>query len=107
MNKTIVKDIKENGYGQTAHIGVCPEMGKIPLTLKNDREAIEVAIKCVGLIPRDRLKIMRIKNTSLLSEIDVSEAYKEALSKRDDLGVIIPKRPLTFDESGNLENFFA
>ncbi len=36
-------------------------MGKIPLTVKNDYEAIEIAIKCVGLIPREKLKIMRIK----------------------------------------------
>jgi hypothetical protein len=43
--------------------GVCPEMGKIPLTMKNDKEALEIVIKCVGLIPKEKLKIMRIKNT--------------------------------------------
>lgn len=85
--------------------GVCPEMGKIPLTLKNDREAIKIAIKCVGLIPLDELKIIRIKNTSLLSEIDISEGYEEELSKRNDLEVIIEKRSMEFDEAGNLEPF--
>lgn len=85
--------------------GVCPEMGKIPLTLKNDREAIKIAIKCVGLIPLDELKIIRIKNTSLLSEVDISEGYEEELSKRNDLEVIIEKRSMEFDEAGNLEPF--
>jgi hypothetical protein len=85
--------------------GVCPEMGKIPLTLKNDREAIEIAIKCVGLIPRGRLKIMRIKNTSRLSEVDVSAAYEEELSNRKDLEIAIPKRAMVFDQEGNLETF--
>jgi hypothetical protein len=85
--------------------GVCPEMGKIPLTMKNDREAIEIAIKSVGLIPRDQLKIMRIKNTSSLSEVDVSVGYEEELFRRRDLNIINPKRPLAFDESGNLEPF--
>jgi hypothetical protein len=85
--------------------GVCPEMGKIPLTLRNDYEAIEVAIKCVGLIPSEKLKIMRIKNTSLLSEVDVSEAYEEELSTRNDLEIVVEKRAMKFDAAGNLEPF--
>jgi hypothetical protein len=85
--------------------GVCPEMGKIPLTLKNDREAIEIAIKCVGLIPIEQLKIMRIKNTSVLSEVDVSAAYEEELSNRKDLEIAIPKRAMVFDKEDNLETF--
>ncbi len=85
--------------------GVCPEMGKIPLTLKNDREALEIAIKSVGLIPLDRLKIMRIKNTAFLSEIDVSEAYEEALAARKDLKISLDKRPMAFDQEGNFESF--
>jgi hypothetical protein len=87
--------------------GVCPEMGKIPLTMKNDRDAVEIAIKCVGLIPKNKLKIMRIKNTALLSEIDVSEAYQEELAKRSDLEVVIEKRAMEFDTDGNLAPFSA
>jgi hypothetical protein len=87
--------------------GVCPEMGKIPLTMKNDRDAVEIAIKCVGLIPKDKLKVMRIKNTALLSEVEVSEAYQKELAKRSDLEVVIGKRTLGFDTDGNLLPFFA
>jgi hypothetical protein len=87
--------------------GVCPEMGKIPLTMRNDYEAIEVAIKCVGLIPKENLKIMRIKNTSLLSEVDVSQAYEEEISTRKDIEIVIPKREMDFDAAGNLVPFFA
>jgi hypothetical protein len=87
--------------------GVCPEMGKIPLTMKNDKEALEIAIKCVGLIPNEKLKIMRIKNTSRLSEVDVSEAYEELLSTRNDLEIVVEKRAMEFDAAGNLEPFFT
>ena len=87
--------------------GVCPEMGKIPLTMKNDKEAIEIAIKCVGLIPKNKLKIIRIKNTSVLSEVEVSEAYEEELASRADLEVIIEKRAMNFDSDGNLLSFFT
>ena len=87
--------------------GVCPEMGKIPLTMRNDKEAIGIAIKCVGLIPRDKLKIMRIKNTSALSEVEVSEAYEAELASRSALEVMIEKRAMAFDSEGNLLSFFA
>ena len=85
--------------------GACPEVGKIPLTLKNDREALEIAIQSVGLIPLDQLKIMRIKNTACLSEVDVSEAYEEALAARKDLKISLDKRPMAFDQEGNFESF--
>jgi hypothetical protein len=87
--------------------GVCPEMGKIPLTVKNDIEAIDIAIKCVGLIPREKLKIMRIKNTALLSEVDVSEAYEDEIAGRDDLEMITPKREMDFDPAGYLKPFLS
>ena len=86
--------------------GVCPEMGKIPLTMKNDKKAIAIAIKCVGLIPKEKLKIMRIKNTSLLSEVEVSKAYEQEIATRNDLEVVIEKRAMGFDADGNLEPFF-
>jgi hypothetical protein len=87
--------------------GVCPEMGKIPLTVKNDYEAIEIAIKCVGLIPTEKLKIMRVKNTSLLSEVEISQAYEDEIARRDDLEVIIPQREMAFDKAGYLKPFFG
>jgi hypothetical protein len=85
--------------------GVCPEMGKIPLTMKTDKAAIEIAFKCVGLIPKEKLKIMRIKNTSELSEVEVSEAYAKTLSTRTDLKVVKQKRAMEFDAVGNLGPF--
>lgn len=85
--------------------GVCPEMGRIPLTLENDREALDVAIRCVGLIPSDKLKIIRIKNTSCLDEIDVSEGYKTELDRRQNLEIVKNAYDLEFDAEGNLTEF--
>ena len=48
---------------------------KLPVILNNDEEAIRVAIKCT---PRDYIndvKIVRIKDTLHLNEIEVSENY--------------------------------
>jgi hypothetical protein len=50
---------------------------------------------------------MRIKNTALLSDVDVSEAYQEDLAKRSDIEVVVGKRTMEFDTHGNLLPFSA
>jgi hypothetical protein len=42
-------------------------------------------ISGTGFDTKDKLNIMRIKNTALISEVDVSEAHEEELAKRSDL----------------------
>jgi hypothetical protein len=64
-----------------------------------------MAIQCVGMIPPDKVKIIRILNTLHLREVEVSEAYREEISKRDDLAVIHEARPMVFDSEDNLEPF--
>ena len=85
--------------------GVSPEPGKIPLTLKNDQYALEIAIRCVGLIPLKDLKIIRIKNTAQLNEIDISEAYQNTLKDRPDLKIIKKAHDLNFNQNGALTIF--
>ncbi|MCZ6778119.1 MAG: lactate racemase domain-containing protein [Acidobacteria bacterium] len=82
-----------------------PERGKIPLTLINDREAIEVAIRSVGMISPEKLKVMRIRNTLRLGEVAVSEGYADEISKRKDLTIVSGARSLRFDALGNLQPF--
>ena len=94
-----------NALYVNAIAGAEPEHAKIPLTLKNDQEAIEVAIGSVGIIPQEELKIMRIKNTIRLGEVEVSEAYRKEISKREDLEIIAEDRPMEFDKNGNLMRF--
>jgi hypothetical protein len=105
ITRRLYRKIDQEALDINTITGVCPEMGKIPLTLESDREALDVAIRCVGLIPTDRLKIMRIKNTSLLSEVDISEGYEPQLAARPQLKIIRAKRELEFDDTGNLVPF--
>lgn len=82
-----------------------PEGGKIPITLPNDRAVIEMAIQCVGMIPADKIKLIRIPNTLHLSEVEVSNAYKKEIMTRDDLEIVAEARPMVFDSENNLEPF--
>jgi hypothetical protein len=105
ITQRLLDKIDQQALDMNTITGVCPEMGKIPLTLKNDREALDVAIRCVGLIPLHQLKIIRIKNTSCLNEIDVSEVYKTEIERREDLKIIKEKHALEFDNDGNFLPF--
>lgn len=79
-----------------------PNGAKVPPTYDTDREAIETALSCIGLTPPERARVIRIKNTLLLGEIEVSEAFLTELSGRNDLERRSDPTPLAFDAAGRL-----
>jgi len=86
-------------------VSLALEMGKTPLIMPNDQEALALSMRSVGLIPPARQKIMRIKNTLHLAEVDLSEAYADAVDCRTDLEIIRPIEPLMFLPNGYLNPF--
>jgi len=101
VTRRLVDRIDLEALYVNAIAGAEPEHVKIPLTLSNDREAVDVAVGSVGLIPREALKIMHIRNTLQIGEVEVSEAYGDEIQARDDLEVIRDARPMAFDDQGN------
>lgn len=67
----------------------CIEDVKIPLITKTEEEAIRVAVKACRNIDRDKLKIVKIKNTLELEYIYVSEALLDVVNENKRLSVII------------------
>lgn len=85
--------------------GVCPTQGKIPVSLANDREALITAIQCAGLIPVENLRLVRIRNTARLEEVELSTAFLPELQNRSDVEVVGTPRPLEFGNDGYLLPF--
>ncbi len=79
-----------------------PGGAKVPPTYDTDREAIETALSCIGLTPPERARVIRIKNTLRLGEIEVSEAFLPEVAKRSDLTRLTDPAPLAFDAAGRL-----
>jgi hypothetical protein len=79
-----------------------PNGAKVPATYETDQEAIEAALSCIGLTPPERARVIRIKNTLLLGEIEVSEAYGPEVGRRPDLTPLGELIPLGFDAAGRL-----
>ena len=77
-----------------------PNGAKIPATYDTDREAIETALSCIGLTPPESARVVRIRNTLMIGEIEVSEAYMPEVAKRGDLTALGDPSPLGFDAGG-------
>ena len=84
-----------------------PNGAKVPATYDSDREAVETALSCIGLIPPERARVIRIKNTLMLGEIECSEAFLPDIGKRPDLTVVGEARPLGFDAGGRIAPLLA
>jgi len=83
-------------------ITACAPWGaRIPATYESDREAIETALDCIGLTPPARARVVRIKNTLMLGELEVSEAFAAEVDKRRDL-TALGTVSLDFDADGRL-----
>ena len=80
------------------------EKGAIPVYFETDREAIAVALATIGLIPSEESKIVHIRNTVLVDEVEVSETYKDELRRSSDLVILEGPYAITFDQNGNIKD---
>jgi hypothetical protein len=74
----------------------------MPVNFDTDREILDAALPTIGLTEPLDAKILWIRNTLDLAEVECSQAYWNQARERDDLEVISELRELPFDEDGNL-----
>jgi len=73
-----------------------------PLDYETDREILDLALGAIGLVEPADAKLLWIRNTLELSEMECSAAYLEEARTRDDLEILTDPRPLPLDADGNL-----
>ncbi|MCX8117605.1 MAG: nickel-dependent lactate racemase [Desulfobacterota bacterium] len=105
--KRLVERIDPRATYTNCITAISLEKAAIPMAFETDREAIEVGLGSIGLTPPERARIVRIKNTLQVDEVEVSEIYKEELLERTDLRVLEGPYPMRFDPKGNLLPFLA
>jgi len=74
---------------------------KIATTLANDLLCIKAAIKTCNILDFSKVKLVRIKNTLEISEIEVSEALLNYVKEHPNLELISELSEMDFDEVGN------
>ncbi len=73
---------------------------KLPPVLDHARDAVAVALSCLGLDRPEAARVVRIQNTLRLTEVEVSEAFLPELARRPDLTVLGDPAPFAFDAEG-------
>jgi hypothetical protein len=75
---------------------------KLPVVLDTAREAIAIALSCLGLERVEDARVVRIQNTLRLTEFEVSEAFLEELARRDDLTPVSGPAEMAFPDGVRL-----
>jgi hypothetical protein len=73
--------------------------------LETDQEAVDAALGTIGLVKPEEARIVRIQNTLLLEELDVSEALLSEVRSQAQIELLWGPKPLTFDNAGALPVF--
>ena len=77
--------------------------GAIPMVMNNDREAIQLAVKTVVRVKPQDCRIVRIRNTLELAQIQVSEPLLAEVRVRPDrFQIASPPAPFAFDAEERL-----
>jgi hypothetical protein len=75
---------------------------KLPMVLKNDRQAIQAAIKTCNAPVLENVRIVRIKNTLKLEEISISQTLLDEALSNPDIDIVSGPFMLSFDNNKNL-----
>jgi hypothetical protein len=74
----------------------------IPLAYPTDRQVLSVALSTIGLTPPHNARLLWIRNTLQVAELECSAAYLDEARQRDDLTILTEPRPLPIDQDGFL-----
>lgn len=126
IKKLVVLDLADSSYGNAIGVGLADittkklvekidydatyanvipttflSRAKIPVTMSNDRKAIEIAFNTIGTVKAQDAKIAIINNTLELEKLYVSERVLEDLDK-ERIEIIEENIVLGFDSDGNI-----
>jgi hypothetical protein len=79
-----------------------PEGANIPVHFATDRQVIDAALAIMGTRPAAKGRIMHIRNTLQVEEVEVSEPCLQELESANDFDIIQGPYELDFGGDGNL-----
>jgi hypothetical protein len=79
-----------------------PEGANLPVHFETDREVLDAALAIIGTRPPEEARIMRIRNTLLLEEVECSEPCLDDPHRATEFAPVSATHALSFDAQGNL-----
>jgi hypothetical protein len=132
MRLIFVRDLSERTHGNAAGIGLAdftttrlvrsmnykatvincltagyPEGAYLPVHFETDREVLDAALAIIGTRLPEEARILRIRNTLLLEQLECSEPCLSADDRATEFAPDSATRPITFDAQGNLSALLA
>ncbi len=81
-----------------------PQCAKIPIHFDTDREAIKMALTSLALPDARAARVVRIRDTLSLADLEVSEAMLAEVTRRSNLTAASDPVEMKFDSEGNLSS---
>jgi hypothetical protein len=78
-----------------------PEGAALPVHFDTDREVLDAALAIIGTRQACDARVMRIRNTLNLDEVEVSEPCLADAARQTEFEVLGPAAPVTLDTAGN------
>jgi len=80
-----------------------PERGKIPVTMANEKEVVDLALRLLGGTPPERARVVRIWDTLHLGHLQVSESLLEEVRQKEGVKVVTEPEEMSFLPDGRLK----
>lgn len=84
-----------------------PQVAMIPPHYDTDRELLDVALSTIGLTEPPHAKLLWIRNTLRVEEVECGESFLPLARGRNDLEILTEPRELIFDAQGMLPQTMA
>jgi hypothetical protein len=82
-----------------------PQSAKVPIHFETDREAIERTLDSLALAEGESPRVVRIRDTLSVSQLQVSDGLAEEVSKNSQLKVTSASATMEFTPDGNLRGW--
>jgi len=79
-----------------------PEKARVPIVCESDQEGVDFCLGTIGLTPPEEARLIRIRSTLHLTEVEISRALAGEVAGRADLELLAGPVPLEFDNQGRL-----
>lgn len=102
----LVKKMNRQATYVNTIVGGFPVQGKIPMFFATDRELMQAAAQLIGAVPLHQARVIRAKNTLMMTELLVSEALVPEVRRLPRIEVISDPGEWEFDAHGLLRPGF-
>jgi hypothetical protein len=105
VRSRLVRKIDPKATKLSALTARMPTLAAIPIEFETDREVLDTALTLMGLTPPEKVRIVWIRNTARMQEMECSEVFLEEVRHWKDLSVLSGALPFDFDADGNLRDY--